>query len=77
MIFYFNLINNFKDQKWIDVILGKDDAVRMRDCGKIIKDDSKSEIDKQQAYDELEMVRLFGNTLCLPWLTCLAGWTNW
>ena len=44
------------DPKWIDIMMGKDDAVRMRDCGKVLQDSTKSTEEKLAAFDELEMV---------------------
>ncbi|KAJ3079142.1 hsp70 nucleotide exchange factor fes1, partial [Quaeritorhiza haematococci] len=44
------------DPKWLDVILGKDDAVRMRECVDVIKNSEKTEEDKVVAFDELEML---------------------
>jgi len=44
------------DPKWLDVILGKDDSVRMRECCEIIQDSSKSLDEKINALDELEML---------------------
>lgn len=44
------------DPKWIEIMMGKDDAVRMRDCGKILRDPAKSTDEKLAAFDELEMV---------------------
>jgi len=44
------------DPKWLDVILGKDDSVRMRECCEIIQDESKSLDEKLNALDEMEML---------------------
>ncbi|OUM65163.1 hypothetical protein PIROE2DRAFT_7882 [Piromyces sp. E2] len=44
------------DPKWLDVILGKDDSVRMRECCEIIQDESKSLNEKLNALDEMEML---------------------
>jgi len=44
------------DPKWLDVILGKDDSVRMRECCEVIQDDSKTLDEKLNALDELEML---------------------
>lgn len=48
------------DPKWIDVLMGRDDAVRMRDCGKVLRDKEKSIEEKIVAFDELEMVASAG-----------------
>ena len=37
-------------------MMGKEDTVRMRDCGKIIQDPNKSAEERLTAFDELEMV---------------------
>ncbi|KAI9032450.1 armadillo-type protein [Hyaloraphidium curvatum] len=44
------------DPKWIEIMMGKDDAVRMRDCGKILQDPTKTTEEKLAAFDELEML---------------------
>ncbi|KNC99601.1 uncharacterized protein SPPG_04989 [Spizellomyces punctatus DAOM BR117] len=44
------------DPKWIDVILGKDDAVKMKECVETIRGTEKSLDDKLAAFDELEML---------------------
>ncbi|TPX65962.1 hypothetical protein SpCBS45565_g04823 [Spizellomyces sp. 'palustris'] len=44
------------DPKWIDVILGKDDAVKMKECVETIRGTDKSLDDKLAAFDELEML---------------------
>ncbi|KAJ3344126.1 hsp70 nucleotide exchange factor fes1 [Gonapodya sp. JEL0774] len=49
-------VPSIKDPKWIDVVLGKDDAVRMRECGEILSDESSSIDEKAAALDDLEML---------------------
>ncbi|KAJ3140119.1 hsp70 nucleotide exchange factor fes1 [Physocladia obscura] len=44
------------DPKWVDVILGKSDSVRMKECMDELLDDSKDLDIKLQAFDELEML---------------------
>ncbi|KAJ3023911.1 UNVERIFIED_CONTAM: hsp70 nucleotide exchange factor fes1 [Siphonaria sp. JEL0065] len=44
------------DPKWIDVILGKPDSARMKECVDIIQDESKSLDERLTAFDELEML---------------------
>ncbi|KAJ3157543.1 hsp70 nucleotide exchange factor fes1 [Geranomyces michiganensis] len=44
------------DPKWLDVILGKEDAIRMKDCMEVIQSTGKSLADKETAFDELEML---------------------
>ncbi|KAJ3071830.1 hsp70 nucleotide exchange factor fes1 [Podochytrium sp. JEL0797] len=44
------------DPKWIDIILGKPDSVRMKECIVIIQDSTQSLEVKLQAFDELEML---------------------
>ncbi|ORY53060.1 Fes1-domain-containing protein [Rhizoclosmatium globosum] len=44
------------DPKWVDIILGQPDSVRMKECVEIIKDASKTLDEKLQAFDELEML---------------------
>ena len=44
------------DPKWIEAILGKEDAVRMRECVERITDASLVEEDRVTAFDELELL---------------------
>ncbi|KAI9343864.1 hypothetical protein DFJ73DRAFT_941739 [Zopfochytrium polystomum] len=44
------------DPKWVDVILGKSDAVRMKEAMEVITDASKSVDDRLAAFDELELL---------------------
>jgi hypothetical protein len=45
------------DPKWIDILLGKEDAVRMRDLmNDIIIDQTKSLEERIRAFDEFELV---------------------
>ncbi|KAI8614488.1 armadillo-type protein [Chytriomyces sp. MP71] len=44
------------DPKWVDVILGKSDSVRMKECVAILVDDAKELAVKLAAFDELEML---------------------
>ncbi|KAJ3174401.1 hsp70 nucleotide exchange factor fes1 [Geranomyces variabilis] len=44
------------DPKWLEVILGKEDAIRMKDCMEIIQDAANTLYDKESAFDELEML---------------------
>ncbi|KAJ3044106.1 hsp70 nucleotide exchange factor fes1 [Rhizophlyctis rosea] len=42
------------DPKWLEVILGKDDAIRMRECVQTIQDETVGLDDRVTAFDELE-----------------------
>ncbi|KAJ3356722.1 hsp70 nucleotide exchange factor fes1 [Entophlyctis luteolus] len=44
------------DPKWVDVILGKSDSVRMKECVEELQKESNSLEVKLQAFDELEML---------------------
>lgn len=44
------------DPKWVDIILGKSDSVRMREAVDIIKDSSKTLDERITAFDELELL---------------------
>ncbi|TPX58685.1 hypothetical protein PhCBS80983_g02960 [Powellomyces hirtus] len=44
------------DPKWLEVILGKEDSVRMKECMEIIQDAEKSVHEKEAAFDEFEML---------------------
>ncbi|KAI9143620.1 armadillo-type protein [Paraphysoderma sedebokerense] len=44
------------DPKWIDIILGKPDSVRMKDCMAEIQDTSLQLEVREQAFDELELL---------------------
>ncbi|KAJ3230210.1 hsp70 nucleotide exchange factor fes1 [Chytriomyces hyalinus] len=44
------------DPKWVDVILGKSDSVRMKECVDILQDNTKDLDEKLTAFDELEML---------------------
>ncbi|KAI9103755.1 armadillo-type protein [Phlyctochytrium arcticum] len=44
------------DPKWLEVILGKEDAVRMRECVDLITSPDRSIDTKLGAFDELEML---------------------
>ncbi|KAI8819542.1 armadillo-type protein [Fimicolochytrium jonesii] len=44
------------DPKWLEVIMGKEDAARMKDCMEIIQATDKSLDEKEGAFDELEML---------------------
>ncbi|KAI9164613.1 hsp70 nucleotide exchange factor fes1 [Blastocladiella emersonii ATCC 22665] len=44
------------DPKWIDVMLGKPDAVRMRDAMAVIADRDREVADRLVAFDELELL---------------------
>eukprot|EP00842_Homolaphlyctis_polyrhiza_P005549 jgi/Hompol1/5996/HPOL_000161-RA len=45
-----------KDPKWIEVLLGKEDAIRMRECVERITNDELSEDKRIEAFDELELL---------------------
>ncbi|KAJ3328521.1 hsp70 nucleotide exchange factor fes1 [Blyttiomyces sp. JEL0837] len=72
------------DPKWVDVMLGKSDSLRMKESVQILTDPSKSLDEKLTAFDELEMlVESLDNandlkTLGLwpPIITILANDTN-
>ncbi|KAJ3414630.1 hsp70 nucleotide exchange factor fes1 [Chytridiales sp. JEL 0842] len=44
------------DPKWVDIILGKPDAVRMKELVELISDTAKSSAERLSAFDELEML---------------------
>ncbi|KAI8806498.1 armadillo-type protein [Cladochytrium replicatum] len=44
------------DSKWVDVILGKKDAVKMKESVAIVEDVSRTLEDRVAAFDELEML---------------------
>ncbi|KAJ3360199.1 hsp70 nucleotide exchange factor fes1 [Allomyces javanicus] len=44
------------DPKWVDIILGKPDAARMKDAMAVIADSSKNIEDRLLAFDELELL---------------------
>ncbi|KNE71715.1 hypothetical protein AMAG_20440 [Allomyces macrogynus ATCC 38327] len=44
------------DPKWVDIILGKPDAARMKDAMAVIADSSKHMEDRLLAFDELELL---------------------
>ncbi|KXS19826.1 hypothetical protein M427DRAFT_41671 [Gonapodya prolifera JEL478] len=44
------------DPKWIDIVLGKDDAVRMRECGEVLSKESSTVDEMVVALDELELL---------------------
>ncbi|KAI8846156.1 armadillo-type protein [Chytridium lagenaria] len=49
------------DSKWVDIILGKPDAVRMRECVEIIKDSEKSVAEKLvESLDNANDLRTLG-----------------
>ncbi|KAJ3105458.1 hsp70 nucleotide exchange factor fes1 [Phlyctochytrium planicorne] len=44
------------DPKWVDIILGKPDSARLKECMEVIQDDSKELSEKLAAFDEFEML---------------------
>ncbi|KAJ3017140.1 hsp70 nucleotide exchange factor fes1 [Thoreauomyces humboldtii] len=44
------------DPKWLEVIMGKEDSARMKDCMVIISDTSISIDEREAAFDEFEML---------------------
>jgi hypothetical protein len=62
----------------IDHILGKSDAVLMREAAEIALDENKSEDQRALALEDLEMVsKLLPRTLCLLWSWCMtSSWSK-